>query len=90
MASWLNNDYLIHQPTLLQKRKTLLRDVSMHVGPGELCYLMGPSGAGKTTLLEVLAGRVQIGESASPSVGRSVDRSGRPSTARPLRRSWKE
>lgn len=44
-----------------QKRKALLRDISMHVGPGELCYLMGPSGAGKTTLLEVLAGRVQIG-----------------------------
>lgn len=34
----------------------------MYVGPGELCYLMGPSGAGKTTLLEVLAGRVQMGE----------------------------
>lgn len=40
----------------------------MHVGPGELCYLMGPSGAGKTTLLEVLAGRVQMGELSLSSV----------------------
>lgn len=61
-----------HKTYQPQKRKALLRDISMHVGPGELCYLIGPSGAGKTTLLEVLAGRVQMG--ASIFLDRLIDR----------------
>jgi ABC-type multidrug transport system ATPase subunit len=47
--------------THYQKRKALLRDVSINVKPGEMAYLMGPSGAGKSTLLEVLAGRMKTG-----------------------------
>jgi iron(III) transport system ATP-binding protein len=34
-------------------------DVSLHVGAGELFFLLGPSGCGKTTLLRVLAGFVE-------------------------------
>ncbi len=33
-----------------------LRDVNLHVTPGELLCVMGPNGMGKTTLLGVMAG----------------------------------
>jgi branched-chain amino acid transport system ATP-binding protein len=34
----------------------VIRDVSLHVEPGEVVALLGPNGAGKTTTLETIAG----------------------------------
>ncbi len=45
-------------------RKTVLRDVSLHVNRGNFACLLGPSGCGKTTALRAIAGfeRVDRGE----------------------------
>lgn len=40
-------------------RKTLLADVNLSVGAGEIVALVGPNGAGKTTLLRILSGELQ-------------------------------
>jgi branched-chain amino acid transport system ATP-binding protein len=37
----------------------VIRDVSLHVGPGEVVALLGPNGAGKTTTLKTVSGIVR-------------------------------
>jgi NitT/TauT family transport system ATP-binding protein len=39
-----------------QQRVQAVRDVSLHVAPGEFVSIIGPSGCGKSTLLNVVAG----------------------------------
>lgn len=41
--------------------KRLLRNVNLHLDPGDMCALMGPSGAGKSTLLDLIADRKLVG-----------------------------
>lgn len=42
----------------------ILRDVNLHIHPGEHCVMLGPNGAGKTTLLQIISGYLW------PSTGR--------------------
>jgi branched-chain amino acid transport system ATP-binding protein len=54
----------------------VVRDVDMHIEPGEIVALLGPNGAGKTTVLQTIAGLLPIIEGeilvlgSAPSVRR--------------------
>ena len=45
--------------------RTVLREVTLQVLPGEVVALVGPNGAGKSTTLRILAGLIQ------PSAGQA-------------------
>ena len=58
--TWENVSYTIRTGKEPQS-KTLLKNVSGFVAPGNVVAIMGASGAGKSTLLNVLAGRIGAG-----------------------------
>lgn len=40
--------------------RTILRDVSLSIEPGEFVGVLGPNGAGKTTLMRAVLGLVPV------------------------------
>ncbi|HSX74299.1 MAG TPA: ABC transporter ATP-binding protein [Shinella sp.] len=51
---------------------TALRDIDLHIRPGEFMTLLGPSGSGKTTTLNLIAGFTDISSGTLEIGGRSV------------------
>jgi branched-chain amino acid transport system ATP-binding protein len=60
---------------------TVLDDVSLHVGPGELLALIGPNGAGKTSVLNCISG-IYRGQGGIVFRGRDIARLPRRQVAR--------
>jgi len=55
------------------ENKTILKGVSLEVGPGEVHAIMGPNGSGKSTFAQVLAGREGYEITAGSAVFDGVD-----------------
>ena len=53
-------------------KKTLLQDVSLHVGAGELVALCGPNGAGKSTLMRIISGELRASEGSVSLLGKAL------------------
>ncbi len=52
--------------------KSVIRDLDLHVEPGEFLVLLGPSGCGKSTLLHSIAGLVETSAGAVEIGGRDM------------------
>jgi iron complex transport system ATP-binding protein len=70
--------------TATYRDRAALRDVSVHVSPGERVAIVGPNGAGKSTLLRVLAGVLRPVTGSVELGGERVDRMDRLAVARRL------
>jgi osmoprotectant transport system ATP-binding protein len=54
------------------QRQPALRDLSFHVGAGEVCVLVGPSGSGKTTAMRLINRMIALSSGDILLGGRSV------------------
>ena len=68
--------------TLVREGRRILDAVTLHVDPGEMVAVTGPSGAGKTSILTVLAGLISADEGSASWQGSTVVR-GKPHPAHP-------
>ena len=73
---WKNLTYRIDYGN---SRKTILKNVSGSIRPGEFVAVLGPSGCGKTTLLNLLAKRAI--EDSGHELSGSIKRNGKGFTA---------
>jgi iron complex transport system ATP-binding protein len=64
--------------------RTVLRELTAEVQPGEMVVVVGPNGAGKTTLLRALAGFLRPAAGSVRCLGRDPARHGRREIARDL------
>ena len=69
------NDVSVSFPLPNRERRSVLEDVSFHIGRSEKAYLVGPTGSGKSTVLRLLymdllpaSGVVQIGDYQSDRI----------------------
>jgi len=63
-------------------RVHILKDITLHIGPGEAIGLTGPSGSGKSTLLMVMAGLERSDTGAVIVAGHDLGRLGEDALAR--------
>ena len=49
----------------------VVRDLNLHVGPGEVVALLGPNGAGKTTTLLTISGIIKVLDGSANVLGRA-------------------
>ena len=66
----------VHDVGVTRNGHTILHDVNLTIGPGELVAIIGASGAGKSTLLDAIAG---IRPPTSGTIHVDGERSGEPS-----------
>jgi multiple sugar transport system ATP-binding protein len=62
----------VHKLNIVLGGKPIIRDLDLHVEPGEFLVLLGPSGCGKSTLLHSIAGLVDSDSGAIEIGGRDM------------------
>ncbi len=60
------------------RKKTVLQDISLSIGKGEMVALIGASGSGKSTLIRTISGLITIDRNRSSEVDQSISILGTP------------